>query len=121
MSDRPAGTPGIGEEELAAIRRAARQEQFLEVLPPEEARARFARHIDAAPLPAETVALAAGLGRVLARDVVAPIDVPPFDRSNVDGFAVRATDTVGASEPTQSRVNDSGTTPAVGMRPWVGL
>ena len=54
---------------IAAIRRAARQEQFLEVVSAEEARARFARHLDLSPLSAETVALAAALGRVLAHDV----------------------------------------------------
>ena len=37
----------------------------------------------------ETVALAAARGRVLARDVAAPIDLPPFDNSAVDGYAVR--------------------------------
>ena len=83
---------------FAAIRKAARQEQFLEVVSAEEARARFAQHLTLAPLAAETVPLAAALTRVLARDVAAPIDVPPFDRSNVDGFAVRASDTVGASD-----------------------
>ena len=40
------------------------------------------------------------LDRVLARDVVADIDVPGFDRSNVDGFAVQAQDTFGAMEET---------------------
>jgi putative molybdopterin biosynthesis protein len=92
---------------LAAIRRAARQEQFLEVVSAEEARARFTRHLDLSPLPSETVALAAALGRVLARDVTAPIDVPPFDRANVDGFALRSADTVGASDsaPRRFRLN----------------
>src|SRR5258708_3033465 len=66
---------------FAALRRAARQEQFLEVVSAEEARARFLRAIDLAPLPGETVALAEALGRVLAADVTAPIDVPPFDRA----------------------------------------
>ena len=42
--------------------------------------------------------LDAALGRVLAADVVSPVDVPSFDRSNVDGFAVVAEDTFGASE-----------------------
>jgi putative molybdopterin biosynthesis protein len=83
---------------FAAIRRAARQEQFLEVVSAEEAQARFARHIDLTPMPAETVALATALGRVLAHDVGAPIDVPPFDRANVDGFAVRAADVAGATD-----------------------
>ena len=36
--------------------------------------------------------------RVLAHDVVAAVDAPPFDRSNVDGFALRAADTVGAGD-----------------------
>ena len=46
----------------------------------------------------ERVPLDAALGRVLAADVVAPVDVPSFDRSNVDGFAVVAEDTFRASE-----------------------
>src|SRR5262245_11897883 len=41
---------------------------------------------------AETVALADARGRVLARDLVAPIDLPPFDNSAVDGYAVRHAD-----------------------------
>jgi putative molybdopterin biosynthesis protein len=92
---------------VAAIRRAARQEQFLEVVSAEEARSRFARHIDPAPLAAERVVLAAPLGRVLSHDVSAPIDVPPFDRANVDGFAVRAADIAGASDtaPRRLRLN----------------
>ena len=41
-------------------------------------------------LPAETVGLAAARGRVLREDVFADRDLPPFDRSAVDGYAVRA-------------------------------
>jgi molybdopterin molybdotransferase len=44
------------------------------------------------PLPAETVALAEALGRVLARDAVAPIDHPPAPMSAMDGYAVHAVD-----------------------------
>ena len=44
------------------------------------------------------VALADGLGRVLAEPVFAPHDLPGFARSTVDGYAVRAADTYGASE-----------------------
>jgi molybdopterin molybdotransferase len=40
----------------------------------------------------ETVPLQAADGRVVARDVVAPIDLPPFDNSAVDGYAVRHAD-----------------------------
>ncbi len=38
------------------------------------------------------------LGRVLAEDLIAPIDIPPFDNSAMDGYAVRAGDTAAASE-----------------------
>src|SRR5262245_27455425 len=89
---------------LDAVRRAARQEQFLEVVSAEEARARFERHLDLAPLAGEIVPLAAALGRVLSGDMVAASDVPPFDRANVDGFAVAAADTVGASDATPRRL-----------------
>ncbi len=89
---------------LAAIRRAAQQEQFLDVVSPDEARQRFASHIDLAPLPAETVSLAAALNRVLAHDISGPIDVPPFDRSGVDGFAIRSADTDGATEQTPRKL-----------------
>ena len=40
----------------------------------------------------ETVALNAARGRVIARDIIAPIDLPPFDNSAVDGYAVRHAD-----------------------------
>ena len=40
----------------------------------------------------ETVPLRSALGRVLAADVIAPMNVPPFDNSAVDGYAVRAED-----------------------------
>jgi putative molybdopterin biosynthesis protein len=83
---------------LDAVRDAARQEQFLEVVSAEVARERFERYLDLSPLPAESVALADALGRVLAHDIAAPVDAPPFDRSGVDGFAVRAADTTGATD-----------------------
>jgi len=56
---------------LDVVRDAARQEQFLDVVSAEEARARFERHLDLTPLTAETVPLAAALGRVIAADVLA--------------------------------------------------
>src|SRR5215470_20350358 len=64
------------------------QEQFLHVLDRDEAARRGI----------ESVTLDAALGRVLAADVVSPVDVPSFDRSNVDGFAVVSDSTFGASE-----------------------
>jgi putative molybdopterin biosynthesis protein len=83
---------------IARVRAAARQEQFLEVISEGEARVRFEQHLDLAPLSAEAVSLADARTRVLAHDVVAAFDAPPFDRANVDGFALRAADTVGASD-----------------------
>jgi putative molybdopterin biosynthesis protein len=98
MSETRKARPDADAELLARVRAAARQEQFLEVVSADEARARFEQHLDLSPLAAETVPLAAALTRVLAHDVVAAVDAPPFDRSNVDGFALRAIDTIGASD-----------------------
>ena len=48
----------------------------------------------------ETVPLSEVRGRVLAQDLLAPADVPPFARAAMDGYAVRAADTTGASRDT---------------------
>ncbi len=50
-----------------------------------------------APRGHELVPLESALGRVLASDIVAPHDLPPFERSAVDGWAVRAGDTAAAN------------------------
>lgn len=49
------------------------------------------------PLPAERVPLLDALGRVLATDVVAPLTLPPWDNSAMDGYAVRGEDVAAAS------------------------
>ncbi len=74
------------------------QEQFLEVVDCDEAHRRFRAQIRLTPLGDELVDVTRALGRILAEDVVASVDVPSFDRSNLDGFAVRADDTYGARE-----------------------
>jgi molybdopterin molybdotransferase/putative molybdopterin biosynthesis protein len=74
------------------------QEQFLNVLDRDEAERRFRAAIDLSPRGVDRIAIDEALGRDLAADVLAPVDVPSFDRSNVDGFAVVAEDTFGASE-----------------------
>ena len=48
------------------------------------------------PLPSEKVVLANAHGRFLAEEVIADSDLPPFDRSQMDGYAVRAADTENA-------------------------
>ncbi len=72
--------------------------EFLHILTVDQARARFLEAWNPSPPRAVPVDLAAACGRVLASDVVAPEDLPPFPRSVVDGYAVRAADTFGASE-----------------------
>ncbi len=76
----------------------SKQEQFLNVINRDEAEARFLAALNLTPLGAEQVTVGDALGRVLADDVLATVDVPSFDRSNVDGFALRAADTFGAAE-----------------------
>ncbi len=93
------------------------QDQFLEVIDRDEADRRFRAVLDLTPLGEETVALEAALGRVLAADVTAPLDVPFFDRSNVDGFAVRAADTFGASEEKPRRLRINAEVLATGVEP----
>ena len=82
----------------ATLRRAARQEQFLDVVSRDEAETRFRQHLTLAPLGIETVPLSMARGRVLAVDMVAPVDAPGFDRASVDGFALRAADTQDATD-----------------------
>jgi putative molybdopterin biosynthesis protein len=100
-----------------AIRRAARQEQFLEVVSAAEARRRFEARLDRAPLAGESLPLAAALSRVIAADVIAPIDTPPFDRANVDGFALRAADTLSAGPGTPKRLTLNREVIACGVAP----
>src|SRR5690606_34009829 len=72
--------------------------QFLNILSREEALARFEAALFSHAIPIEEWVPADALGMALAADVVASSDVPPFDRSNVDGFALRAADIATASE-----------------------
>src|SRR5436190_14487093 len=69
--------------------------RFFQVRSPSEARQLLDRELPL--LPTETVPLAEARARVAAREIAAPHDLPEFDRSVVDGFAVRAADTFGAS------------------------
>jgi putative molybdopterin biosynthesis protein len=103
------------------------QEQFLHVLDRDEAERRFRAALDLTPRGIDTVPLDASLGRVLAADVISPVDVPSFDRSNVDGFAVVAEDTFGASEEVPRTVAlaeetiHTGIVPAAMIRPGTAV
>lgn len=81
-----------------------KQSQFLEVLDRDEAERRWRAVVRSEPLGTERVTLDEALGRVLAEDVRATVDVPGFDRANMDGFAVRSEDTFGASEQDPRRL-----------------
>ncbi|MBU1493986.1 MAG: molybdopterin biosynthesis protein [Actinobacteria bacterium] len=98
-----------------------RQRQFLDVVDEAEARRRFEEACAHLAPAVETVALDAALGRVLAADVAAAVDVPGFDRSNMDGFAVRATDTAGAEELAPVVLTLLGPPLAAGDRPAPGF
>src|SRR5215468_6892817 len=78
------------------------REIYLEDIPLEDALARFWSALDAAgaltPLPAESVEIDKALGRVTAEPVFARLSVPHYHAAAMDGIAVRADDTLGASE-----------------------
>ncbi|GIW86497.1 MAG: molybdopterin biosynthesis protein [Isosphaeraceae bacterium] len=80
------------------------QAQFLEVIDRDAAERRWWEALRPTPLGVEDVELAEALGRVLAADVVADVDVPGFDRSLVDGYALRAGSTFGATESAPRRL-----------------
>ena len=98
-------------------RDSLQQDQFLTILSREDALARFEAALFPRPVASEARSLAAALGLALAEDVVAPIDVPPFDRSNVDGFAVRSADLSSAGEATPLRLVLNGEVIACGVAP----
>ncbi|WP_339028286.1 molybdopterin biosynthesis protein [Bradyrhizobium symbiodeficiens] len=99
------------------IRSALEQEQFLKILSREEALARFEAALFPRAVPSEKRKLGDALGVALAEDITAPIDVPPFDRSNVDGFAVRSADLAAAGEGAPRRLTLNGETIHCGIAP----
>ena len=97
-----------------------KQAQFLNVVDRDEAERRFRAAIgELGAIGVEIVPLDAALGRLLAEDVASPVDVPGFDRSNVDGYAVRAADTFGASEHEPQRLRRLPGSVAMGRLPDV--
>jgi putative molybdopterin biosynthesis protein len=96
-----------------------KQDQFLEILDRDEAEARWRAAIDVGTLAPEEVALEQALGRILADDVRAEVDVPGFDRSNMDGFAIRAEDSYGATEEQPVRLRLNAETIPTGVAPGI--
>ena len=60
-------------------------------------------------LDSEKTSLLNAHNRILAEDITSNFDIPPFDRSTVDGYAVKAADTFGADENEPKKLKDCGT------------
>jgi molybdopterin molybdotransferase len=91
--------------------------EFFKVVTPEqvfEALSGFSR------LAVETVPLDDALGRVCGADIASPEDLPPLPRSTMDGFAVRAADTFGASDSVPAFLDVAGAV-AMGRLPSVDI
>jgi putative molybdopterin biosynthesis protein len=73
-----------------------------------------------APLGSENVSLIEAYNRVLAQEVASDLDIPPFDRSTVDGYAVKAEDTFGAEESSPRQLDVCGVV-NVGETPIVSV
>jgi molybdopterin molybdotransferase len=71
--------------------------EFLTVLPPDEALAKLFAHLPV-EIVTETVSIADALNRITSAEIQAPEPLPAFARSTMDGYAVRAQDTFGASQ-----------------------
>ncbi len=76
----------------------ARLKGFEKLTDVDEALSKFLRKLNIRPLEFERISIHVALGRVTIEDVVAENPLPPFDRSAVDGYAVRAKDTFEASQ-----------------------
>jgi molybdopterin molybdotransferase len=84
--------------------------EFLTLLPPPEALKRLLDHLEFTPK-TEEVKSSQALNRVTAKSVLAPHTLPSFDRSTVDGYAVHASDTYGASESLPAYLSLQGEVP----------
>ncbi len=97
------------------------QNQFLKVQSRDEAIAAFTAALQPKPLGCEFVELERLIGRILAEDLRAAVDAPPFDRSVVDGFAVRSADCAGASQSRPVRLALNGETIHCGHHPTLAV
>ncbi len=80
---------------------------FRKLMKLEEAQ-KLVNDFGATPLGFEKVSLLEAHNRVLSEELISALDIPPFDRSTVDGYAVKAEDTFGAEENLPVRLRDIG-------------
>ena len=85
--------------------------EFLRLLPPDEARALLLSHLPGPITDSESISTVSSLGRVTAEDIIAPHALPEFPRSTMDGYAVRARDTFGATNSLPAYLNLIGEVP----------
>lgn len=71
---------------------------FLQCVTLDEARETIRHNLESIALPVETVCLPDSLGRITATDIISADTLPQFNRSTVDGFAIRSSDSFGATE-----------------------
>jgi molybdopterin molybdotransferase len=89
------------------------------IVPVAAALALLEKHLPPGPLGSEDVDLRQALGRILFEEVRSPEELPPHPRSTMDGYAVRAADTFGASERLPAYLEISGEV-AMGSLPAQG-
>ena len=92
---------------------------MLNVLAPEEAKELIRKEFSG-NVKTEQIPLDKAFGRVLAEDICAREYVPDFDRSTVDGYAVRASDTFGCSESLPALLTRAGEV-LMGQKPSVSV
>jgi len=85
--------------------------EFLTLLPPDEAREKLYTHLPTPEVASELIEVPSSLNRISAEDIHAPHPLPDFRRSTVDGFAVQAKDTFGASDSLPAYLNLAGEVP----------
>lgn len=82
---------------------------FRKLLTFDEAQQVIHQHFKPKPSGVEEIMLLEACNRVLAEDITATLDIPPFNRSTVDGYAIKAEDTFGADENKPARLKLCGT------------
>ncbi len=94
---------------------------FKHLTPTNEALEALIDQVPKRDIAVENVPVLSALARILSHDVISPSDMPSFDRAAMDGFAVRAEDTYGASASSPILLNsicgvDIGVRPTAGIR-----
>jgi putative molybdopterin biosynthesis protein len=93
---------------------------FRKLLTYDEAKKAIEQHLKPRPLGIEDIPLLDSYNRVLAEDATSTLDIPPFNRSTVDGYAVKAEDTYGAEENQPIKLKVCGNVP-IGELPKVAV